>query len=346
MSVSEFYILHSSFLFVYSIKTALFCQLTPQIPNIHLSSVMQTWGIKCDAINFFSDAIVGGQLTGDKIAEPDEGYRPYWEYPSNTFPDNVIFINMTRSWNDCEPKMDRKGKIEKKVCRHIWEMMWRSWVYVAEHHLIDAEWFCKVDYDTFFFPENLKYFVREEMDWDPYNEYHYFGHWMSHRKAGREPMIVGAAVCWSWKTLNAVAEVYRNMPMGYNGGERGNCEDRAHATEEATTSLCLKQHLNVDAEPARDKQHREYVIPSRFNNMLTWNRTEQGEWWFWRGKPENVGQGEECCAHRPIGLHKYKLESQILQIQQQFFGERYNEDYERLPAKPKKYVDKFVRLWE
>ena len=301
---------------------------------------MQTWGRKCDTIKFFSDAIVGGQLTGDKIAEPEDGYKPYWEYPPNTFPDNVVFINMTRTWNDCEPKADRKGKVEKKVCRHIWEKMWRSWVFVQENHMDLAEWFCKVDYDTFFFPENLKYFVRDEKNWDAYNEYHYFGHWMAHRKAGREPMIIGAAVCWSWKTLNDIAEVYRNMPKGHNGGERGKCEDRAQATEEVTTSLCLKQHLNVDAEPARDKQHREYVIPSKFNSMLTWNRTEQGEWWFWRGKPNYVGQEEECCAHRPIGLHKYKLPSQIREVQQQFLGEKDNEHYKKLSAKSKRWVDK------
>jgi hypothetical protein len=301
---------------------------------------MQTWGKKCDVINFFSDAIVGGQLTGDKIAEPKDGYKSYWEYPAGSFPANVVFINMTRTWNDCEPKADRKGNKEKKVCRHIWEKMWRSWVYVQEHHMDQAEWFCKVDYDTFFFPDNLKYFVREEKNWDPYKEYHYFGHWMAHRKSGREPMIIGAAVCWSWKTLNDIAEVYNDMPKGHDGGERGKCEDRAQATEEVTTSLCLKQHLNVDAEPARDTHNREYVIPSKFNNMLTWNRTDQGEWWFWRDKPDNVGQEEECCAHRPIGLHKYKLPSEIMQVQQQFFGDTENKDYTRLSAKPKRYVDK------
>jgi len=241
---------------------------------------MDTWGKKCDVINFFSDAIVGGQLIGDKIDEPEDGYRPYWEYPTNTFPDNVVFINMTRTWNNCAKVMDKKtGKMVKKVCRHIWEKMWRSWVYVQEHNMDQAEWFCKVDYDTFFFPENLKYFVRDEKKWNPMEEHHYFGHWMAHRKAGREPMIVGATVCWSWKTLNDIADVYRNMPKGSMQGERGKCEDRSHATEEVTTSLCLKQHLGVDPEPARDKQHREYVIPSQYNSMLTWDRKEQGEWY-------------------------------------------------------------------
>lgn len=62
----------------------------------------------------------------------------------------------------------------------------------------------------------------------------------------------------------------------------------------------LKQHLSVDAEPARDKQHREYVIPSKFNNLLTWNRTEQGEWWYWPGKPDDVGQEESAVLIDPL----------------------------------------------
>lgn len=91
-------------------------------------------------------------------------------------------------------------------------------------------------------------------------------------------MIVGAAACWSRRTLDEVADVYRQMPMGSTRGERGKCEDRAQATEEATTSLCLKQYLNVSAYPARDDELREHITVSKYRDVLTWNRTEQGEW--------------------------------------------------------------------
>lgn len=84
------------------------------------NAIMDTWGKRCDVINFLTDSIVGGKLKGDKISDdPKMEYKPYWEYPENTFPDNVIFINMTRTWNDCPA--DKKGV--KKVCRHIWEKM-------------------------------------------------------------------------------------------------------------------------------------------------------------------------------------------------------------------------------
>lgn len=91
-------------------------------------------------------------------------------------------------------------------------------------------------------------------------------------------MIVGAAACWSQHTLDGIADVYRNMPKGGNKGERGKCEDRAQATEEASTSLCLHQYLNVSAYPARDDEVRETISISKYKEVLTWNRTEQGEW--------------------------------------------------------------------
>ena len=152
-----------------------------------------------------------------------------------------------------------------------------AWVNVEENHLDQADWFCKVDYDTFFFPENVKHFVRHK-HWDPYDEYHYFGHLIQSRQNGREPMIAGATACWSRKTLGDIADVYRQMPKGSTKGERGACEDRAQATEEASTSLCLKKHLNVTAYPARDDELREYITVDQYKNQLTWNRTEQGEW--------------------------------------------------------------------
>lgn len=95
--------------------------------------IMETWGKRCDTINFFTDSIVGGKLQGDKILDDPTnnsmGYKPYYEYPEGTFPENVIFINMTRSWFDCEDdgvvgnSRGGRGGGVKKVCRHIWEKM-------------------------------------------------------------------------------------------------------------------------------------------------------------------------------------------------------------------------------
>ncbi|KAL7492893.1 hypothetical protein ACHAWT_002164 [Skeletonema menzelii] len=315
----------------------LYCMI-PFIWNYPIyTAIMSTWGQRCDTIHFLTDAMVGGQLNGDHISfdtngdsnsEQQETTKPYWEYPPNTFPSNVKFINMTRNW-ECPPTFNRKtGRTEQKVCRHIWEKMWRSWVYVDEHHSNDAEWFCKVDYDTFFFPDNFKYYVRDVKDWDPVGDYHYFGHVIEHRKRKDAPMVVGASACWSQKTLKDIAQVYRNMPKGSTKGERGKCEDRAHATEEVTTSQCLREHLNIEPEAARDDQMREYITIDKYPLVLTWNRTEQGEWWYWKGKPKDAGQMEDTIARRPIGIHKYKKPEEILTLWEEFYGPSGNEALE------------------
>ena len=87
--------------------------MVPFIWNEEMYNViMETWGKRCDVINFLTDSEVGGVLKGDKITEGVEGYKPYWEFPEGTFPNNVMFINMTRTWHDCP--VDKKG--DKKVC--------------------------------------------------------------------------------------------------------------------------------------------------------------------------------------------------------------------------------------
>jgi len=296
--------------------------------------IMKTWGKRCDVINFLTDAEVidGGKLKGQNEIIT-ESFKHYSEFPEGTFPENVHFVSMTRPWMGC--KDSKTGK--PTVCRHIWEKMWQSWIYVSDHHLNDAEWFCKVDYDTFFFPENLQYYVRDYKNWDPYNEHHYFGQVLSHHKPD---MVAGAAACWSHKTLAAIADVYKNMPKGYQGRDRARCEDRPQASEEISTSVCLKKELNVSAEPMRDDEMREYVTVDPYHNHLTWNRTEQGEWWFWKGKPTNVGQMDDCCSIRPMAFHKYKQKKQIEELDQQFYGPADNKEITKLNERTRRYADK------
>jgi hypothetical protein len=216
--------------------------------------------------------------------------------------------------------------------------MWRSWVHVADHHLDKAEWFCKIDFDTFFFPENLQYYVQDYKKWNAKTEHHYFGHHLFHRE-----IIAGPCACWSRKTLGDIAQVYRDMPKGYAGNERNKCEDRAGATEEVSTSKCLKFELGVYPEDTLDDHHRDYIMLDPFENHLEWNRTKQGEWWFWNGKEKERGQMEECCAHRPIAFHKYKFSGQHRQLEEQFYGQDGNKDIKKMKDREVRYIEKVRR---
>jgi len=86
--------------------------------------------MRCNVINFLTDSIVveSERLNGDFLVSKDTGqvgadvgHKHYSEWPAGTFPDNVHFINMTRSWTGCS-EGGRSGK-KSKVCRHIWEKM-------------------------------------------------------------------------------------------------------------------------------------------------------------------------------------------------------------------------------
>ena len=96
--------------------------------------------------------------------------------------------------------------------------------------------------------------------------------------------------------------------------------------------------MNVTAYAARDDQVREHITVAKFDDVLTWNRTEQGEWWYWKGKPKDAGQMENTISRRPIGLHKYKSAPEIRGMEQIFFGEPGNNDFMRLKPRTKKYV--------
>ena len=104
--------------------------------------IMDTWGKRCNTIHFITDSEVAveGKWDRDNVIQNNgKGYMHHYEFAAGTFPHNVKFINMTRPWTGCIDKKSGKDRI----CRHIWEKMWQSWIYVADHHLAEAEWFCK-----------------------------------------------------------------------------------------------------------------------------------------------------------------------------------------------------------
>lgn len=82
------------------------------------------------------------------------------------------------------------------------------------------------------------------------------------------------------------------------------------SAEEILTAVCLKEHLGIDAEHALDEFEDELIVVSEIEDSLIWNRTEQGEWWYWKNKPrKHPDTGREihqCCGIFPIAFHGYK----------------------------------------
>jgi hypothetical protein len=254
-------------------------------------AIMDSWGQRCDGINFFVDSPVPGE---------EDGFKD--------IPANMVIINMTRHSVDGDQNQ-----------KHIWEKMWRSWIWVADHKLTEYDWFLKVDDDNYFFPDNVKAFVQER-GWSPWDA-KYFGHKVYHRSI---PIIAGALEGFSRSTLGQISQVYKTMPKGGKTDERGRCEDRKGATEELSTAICLKT-LGIVAEDTQDSLGEEGVM--LFQPQAHWydmKRPPLGhhtEGWFWAKKPVGAGDLETCCSRRPLAFHGFKGAGDFKMLEEFFYQE-------------------------
>ena len=226
------------------------------------SAIRKTWGKRCDILKFFIDPIVGDEQSGFRDLRTNAtGYD---------LPDDVVVVaSIRRPWNACPHKSGG-------VCRSIWEKIWRSWLRVDALGDSDlAGWYVKVDSDSYLFPDNAKRYVRNQ-GWCP-REHHYFGHVLRHRISDAAPMVAGTAVFFSRATLKAAADIFRTFDKSHERHDKGpvTCRDADAENEEVRTSVCLKEHLGVDAVPVLDEMGRELVSVGEIEDVLLWNRTEQ-----------------------------------------------------------------------
>lgn len=288
---------------------------------------MTTWGKRCDKVEFFID-------------------RPPGTEPIPDLPDNVISVNMSRfldsSLDHGQHAISNRIPEKWRYGKHIWEKMWRSWVWVHERRAKDFEWFVKVDDDCFIFPENIRWYVSAR-GWKPIDA-HYFGHKLYHRSSRGVPytLIAGATVVWSRAALEIAASSYRQMPKyEHHGPERGYCEDRPQASEEVSTARCLLG-AGVTAESARDELNREMVLlfhpGALMFDMARPPRGHRDEGWYWKNKPETTTTLHECCSTRPISLHAMKGVNNLLMLDRFFYNGTTFDEINRVMNKKNKSV--------
>ncbi|KAL7533422.1 hypothetical protein ACHAXR_005223 [Thalassiosira sp. AJA248-18] len=314
------------------------------LPAYH--AIRASWGKRCHILRFFIDPVIGDTTVGFHNMTEGSGVISAMKANMTLPPNDVVILHdMKRPWHTCGSKENDEEKKEKPIenCRNIFEKVWRMIVYVgfgtggasvgdsrANEHEMDAfkaEWFVKVDSDTFLFPENVSPYV-ESKKWS-FNDHHYFGHVLNHRRIDRKVSIVaGGAVFFSRATLLAAGDAFRKMPMEKGDQEEdGTCRDSYTGTEEVVTAVCLKEHSNIIAEPAIDSEGREQVSLYEVDDILRYNRTEQGEWWFWEGKKWFPCHDDgDCLAHLPLAFHGYKDSQYFLDFEKEFHGSVMNRE--------------------
>jgi hypothetical protein len=116
---------------------------------VRWGEILRTWGKRCDMIKFFVDPV----FADDKVTKV---HLPatFTDEMSGYSGDIVVVPMVRKSGNQCwlGGGVDENGVAKTIPCRHIWEKVFRMWSYVGEHDLNKAEWFLKVDDDTFFIP--------------------------------------------------------------------------------------------------------------------------------------------------------------------------------------------------
>ena len=224
------------------------------------ATVLETWGPQCDRLY-----LIQNEKTG----------RAH----------NMV-INMTR------PERDVSGK----PARHIWEKVWRGLLQAYREHLDEAEWFVKIDLDTYFFANHLRTYV-EERGFHP-DDPHYFGHVLRHQQ--KEPMVAGTASVLSRGALRVLGPYLERLGTDQ---EIPTCKDNP-GVEEARVARCLRE-VHVHPTDAFDGNGRETFLILDLPAMLR-TRPPKTKWWYYRGNPQ-TNWGEECCSDRPIAVHKVAL---------------------------------------
>ncbi|KAH9256616.1 hypothetical protein BASA81_005120 [Batrachochytrium salamandrivorans] len=291
----------------------IFCMVPTQIRSREtFVTILDLWGKWCDEIVFTVDPKQYCE-PGMEASQPEEEV----ELISSTNGlaiGKIVYLNklVRKKGNMCYA-----GGHGKTKCRHIWEKVWRSWVYVSDHYGQGFDYYFKVDDDTFFFVPTMREVIMERA-WSA-QDHHYFGH-RTFPTESQRGLINGALAGFSRHTLNTlVNDVYKQMKHEY--GDRtnfkhGQCVDRDGATEEVTTSICVSK-LGVLPEALYDSRvlpRRPHVLLWMPRDMLTFSRRDNSSSWFYKNAPRDVGTLLDCCSDRPVGMHFMRLRADLQRV--------------------------------
>eukprot|EP00485_Elphidium_margaritaceum_P023959 CAMPEP_0202713664 /NCGR_PEP_ID=MMETSP1385-20130828/57578_1 /ASSEMBLY_ACC=CAM_ASM_000861 /TAXON_ID=933848 /ORGANISM="Elphidium margaritaceum" /LENGTH=475 /DNA_ID=CAMNT_0049374085 /DNA_START=19 /DNA_END=1446 /DNA_ORIENTATION=- len=231
--------------------------------------------------------------------------------------------------------LQRTQNNEKHV-RNIWEKVHRMWttVYQTPSLIDNFEWFIKADDDTFIATENLFGFLQYYDSSYP----HYVGHSIRSRWQS-ENVVFNSGICYilSRATIKKIGKYQQHLPSLYHTTGRSHCIDRDGAGEDPTTGICL---LGVGIRPDNTLDHnlRERFLIFRDTDHQKIFREDT---WFWKYKPDHVGEGMQCCSPYLISMHNYKS----VKDAQRFFPvlmEQYNQpkDWDNiiLPPQPRLFL--------
>jgi glycoprotein-N-acetylgalactosamine 3-beta-galactosyltransferase len=183
--------------------------------------------------------------------------------------------------------------------RNIWEKTHLMWSKLEEKYIDKAEWFVKVDDDTYLFVDNLREYLKYYNPEVP----HYMGHTLPFRwKRDNIVFNTGIAYVLSRNSLSRLAPVLRKMPL-WTGGYRDRCVDRDAAGEDTSIGICLRS-IGINPDNTLDEKYRQRFLPFSLGAHRSQKKVPDS--WYWRYKPKKNEDRSNCCADFLIATHGYK----------------------------------------
>lgn len=152
-------------------------------------------------------------------------------------------------------------------------------------------------------------------------------------------------------TLKSLAGVLKEFKDGETRSNAKDCNDAYTSEEEVITAVCLNKNFGIEAQTTLDEAGKELIAVAEPEDSLLWNRTEQGEWWYWQNKPKVHPETgiiiHQCCGDRPIAFHGYKDPQWFYLLENQFYDTDFQVEEQqrwrynwRNPDETKPYFDR------
>lgn len=180
---------------------------------------------------------------------------------------------------------------------------------MAEDYLDKAEWFVKVDTDSFPLPDNMRNYMSYYNESNP----HYLGHTIMYRWSENIVFNTGSGYMVSREALRQLRPIFQELQKPKQP-DRQLCIDRLGPQEDMEFGRCLRL-INVLPNDVLDGQNRYYMMTWRPDDHLHMKREET---WFWEYKIKDVGQLQKCCNPKNMGYHNYKDQKDITVLLMRF----------------------------